>query len=162
MKKIIILALLSFILLSLAGCDLFGFLNSDKMSVGDKFVDDESNSNGIENSKMEYVSHDKNSLTVHIVNNSGSAWQSGNMRDYELQVKKDGEWYRVEQKGEFANTMEAMIFTHGQELTHTFVFTERYGELEAGQYRVVKNYWATATEDREAGAFYLDCEFTVE
>jgi hypothetical protein len=84
------------------------------------------------------------------------------MRDYRLEIERDGEWYEVKQIGELANTMELMIFAPEQELTHTFEFAERYGKLATGRYRVVKSFWANATETSEAGEFYLVCEFTVE
>ena len=112
--------------------------------------------------KMEWVSGTEDSLTVKITNGTDSTWQSGNMRDYWLEAERDGQWYAVNQKGEFANTMELMIFSPGQTMTHTFNFTERYGVLSSGKYRVVKSFWANATENTEAGEFHLVCEFTVE
>jgi hypothetical protein len=116
----------------------------------------------LKDAKMGYVSNTSDSLTVKIENNTASTWQSGNMRDYSLEAEKDGEWYSVKQIGEYANTMELMIFAPGQEMTHTFKFDERYGKLASGKYRVVKSYWANATETTEAGEFHLVCEFTVE
>ena len=84
------------------------------------------------------------------------------MRDYRLETERGGEWYEVKQIGEFANTMELMIFTPGQILTHTFDLELRYGKLPAGSYRVVKSFWANATATEEAHEFYLICEFSVE
>jgi hypothetical protein len=84
------------------------------------------------------------------------------MGDYRLEIERDGEWYEVKQIGELANTMELMIFSPEQSLTHTFNFSERYGRLTAGKYRVVKSFWANATEKADAHEFYLICEFTVE
>ena len=111
---------------------------------------------------MEYISNTSDTLTVKIENLTDSTWQSGNMRDYSLEAERDGEWYSVTQIGEFANTMELMLFAPGNELTHTFKFKDRYGKLPAGKYRVVKSFWANATETVEAGEFHLVCEFTVE
>ena len=127
-----------------------------KATVGDRAPDGREEYEG---AVMQYVSSTDGSLTVLIENNTDSVWQSGNMRDYRLEVEKDGEWYTVEQIGELANTMELMIFAPGDALTHTFVFTERYGKLEAGKYRVAKSWWANASDTREAGEFYLYCEF---
>ena len=149
--------------LSLMGCDkingIMGSLNNS--SVGDKIEDDipDSASDG---AKITFVSGSATSLTVKIDNNTDSTWQSGNMRDYRLDVMRDGEWYEVKQIGEYANTMELMLFSPGQTLTHTFEFGARYGNLTPGQYRVVKSFWANATETEEAHEFYLICEFTVE
>ena len=159
MKRIAVFVLLSFLLLSFCAC---GLLDFGKISVGERVEDDENTKEGISDSAMRYISHTETSLTVEMANGSQSTWQSGNMRDYELHVKKDGVWHRVEQKGEFANTMELMLFAPGDTITHTFEFDERYGRLTPGEYRVVKNFWANETDSQEAGAFYLSCEFIVE
>ena len=160
-KTLIIIATLLILSFSLYGCDNVKSLLAKKTgsSLGDK-ADGEKIS--YENAKMQYVSNTSDSLTVKIENNTASTWQSGNMRDYTLEAEKDGEWYAVNQIGEFANTMELMIFSPGEKMTHTFSFTERYGRLQPGKYRVVKSYWANATESSEAGEFHLVCEFTVE
>ena len=108
------------------------------------------------------ISADSTALTVKIENNTDSTWQSGNMKDYSLEVQKDGEWYTVNQIGEFANTMELMIFAPGESMTHTFRFSDRYGNLTPGKYRVVKSYWANKTDTADAHEFHLVCEFTVD
>ena len=160
-KTLLIIAALVLISVSLIGCDATKefFDKKSDATLGGK-SDGEKIS--YENAEMMYVSNTSNSLTVKIVNNTASTWQSGNMRDYSLEAEKDGEWYSVTQIGEYANTMELMIFAPGQEMTHTFNFYDRYGKLAPGKYRVVKSYWANATETTEAGEFHLVCEFTVE
>ena len=160
-KTLIIIAAIIIISVSLAGCDAVKELSNKK---SDATIGGKSDGEKIsyENAEMRYVSSTSNSLTVQIVNNTASTWQSGNMRDYSLEAEKDGEWYSVTQIGEYANTMELMIFAPGQEMTHTFKFDERYGKLASGKYRVVKSWWANATETTAAGEFHLVCEFTVE
>ena len=160
-KNILIIAALLLISVSLTGCDAIkGFF--DKKS--DAKLGEKSDGEKIsyENAQMTYVSSTSNSLTVEIKNNTASTWQSGNMKDYSLEAQKGGEWYSVTQIGEFANTMELMIFAPGDKMTHTFKFDDRYGKLAPGKYRVVKSYWANATETAEAGEFHLVCEFTVK
>lgn len=162
MKKTILLAMALIILsMSFSGCDVVNRLitKNSGATVGEKT---ETEKNSYENAKMEYLSNTSDSLTVRIKNDTASTWQSGNMRDYSLEIEKDGEWYTVKQIGEMANTMELMIFAPGDEMTHTFKFAQRYGKLSAGKYRVVKSYWANATETTEAGEFHLVCEFNVE
>ena len=135
MKKYLIIAMALLVLASLMGCDVVkDMIPSKDATIGDKVERDENNTLG--GAEMMLVSSTSSSLTVKMENNSDSTWQSGNMRDYRLEAEKDGEWYEVEQKGEFANTMELMIFAPGQTLTHTFEFAERYGNLPAGKYRV--------------------------
>ena len=160
-KTLISIAALLIISLSLVGCDLInGFVAKNVGSTLAEKADGEKTK--YENADIQYISNTDTSLTVKIKNNTESTWQSGNMRDFWLEAQKDGEWYKVKQIGEFANTMELMIFAPGQEMTHTFNFADRYGKLTPGTYRVVKSYWANATATAEAGEFHLVCEFTVE
>ena len=160
MRKTLFIAAALILLVSLGGCDMIkNALPNKNATIGDKVENEAPTSDGA------VVSCDSSSathLTVTIVNNTDSTWQSGNMRDYRLEAEQGGEWYQVNQIGEFANTMELMLFTPGQTLTHTFEFADRYGALPAGKYRVVKSFWANATATAEAHEFLLICEFTVE
>lgn len=161
MKKIIIFAAFLVLVASLVSCNMIDKHLPEK---GNATVGDKSEGEKIEQTgaACTVISADSSSLSVRIENNTDSTWQSGNMRDYTLEVKKDGEWYSVNQIGEFANTMELMIFAPGQTLTHTFSFADRYGVLTPGEYRIVKSFWANKTETEDAHEFHLVCEFTVE
>lgn len=159
-KSLLLITALLIIVMSCSGCEAVkGFINK---KFGATFGELAGNKTLREGAKMEYISNTSDTLTVKIENLTDSTWQSGNMRDYSLEAERDGEWYSVTQIGEFANTMELMLFAPGNELTHTFKFKDRYGKLPAGKYRVVKSFWANATETFEAGEFHLVCEFTVE
>lgn len=162
MKRIILIAAFLILCASLISCDavkkIFPHLISD-IKIGDK---SDTAKNEKKGAYATFISADSHSLTLKIENNTDSTWQSGNMKDYSLEVQKDGEWYTVTQVGEFANTMELLIFAPGEELTHTFEFAERYGTLTPGKYRWVKSWWANATETDEAHEFHLICEFIVE
>lgn len=160
MKKIIIIAALLLLSVSLTGCDMIKkYLPIKNISASDRSDLEIKEDNG---ANIYFVASTPTSLTVKIENKTDSTWQSGNMRDYLLEVEKDGEWYAVKQIGEFANTMELMIFAPGETLTHTFEFEARYGTLTAGKYRVVKSWWANKTANEDAHEFHLVCEFTVE
>lgn len=162
MKKTLILSCaILLILASFAGCEAIRSFVKGKTAagIGEKAESEKTHLDGAE---MEYVSSSSESLTVRIENRTDSTWQSGNMKDYQLEAEKDGEWYTVTPIKEIANTLELMLFAPGEKLTHTFEFVERYGKLMPGKYRVVKSYWANATENIAAGEFYLVCEFTVE
>ena len=161
MRKIILLAAALIVLLSLTGCDMMEqYLPKKNASLGEKVEENENIPTNAANYKL--IESSQTSLTVRMENNTDSTWQSGNMRDYRLEAERDGEWYEVKQIGEFANTMELMIFAPGESLTHKFEFSERYGTLPAGKYRVVKSFWANATPSAEAHEFYFVCEFVVE
>ncbi len=159
MKKLIFIASLVLLLATVTGCGEIDNLLGKTATLGDKADEVLSTYEGAE---MKYISSASDSLTVKITNGTASTWQSGNMRDYRLEAQRDGEWYEVTQIGEFANTMELMIFAPGESMTHTFNFKDRYGALPAGRYRVVKSYWANKTDTTEAGEFFLSCEFLVK
>ena len=161
MKKIILISALLILCATLPSCDM---INKIKHGKTDSTVGDKTEGSKIEESGAiaTLISADSTSATVKIENKTNSTWQSGNMRDYSLEVENDGEWYQVNQIGEYANTMELMIFSPGESLTHTFLFAERYGNLTPGKYRVVKAYWANKTETSDAHEFHLICEFTVD
>ncbi len=150
MKKIIKALMLLLCFLPICGCAV--------IDSGELAQDPEKLYTGAD---VTVISADRNSLTVKIVNNSESVWQSGNMRDYELQMLHNGEWYKVKQIGEFANTMELMVLVPGEDLEHTFEFTQRYGILSNGSYRVVKSYWANSTETEDGRSFDLVINFKV-
>lgn len=161
MKKTLILAAALILAMSLLGCDMIDKLKPPRnAATGDKVEEDGAEIN--DGARVSVVSATDTSLVVKIENVSDSTWQSGNFRDYSLEVEKDGEWYEVKQVGELANTMELMIFSPGKSVTHTFEFSDRYGRLGAGKYRIVKSFWANATATEDAHEFKLVCEFVVE
>lgn len=159
MRKIILIATLALICASLVNCDMIRKENTDDIKLGDRSDADKKLEEG---ALVTLIFADSTSLTVRIDNATDSTWQSGNMRDYSLEVQRDGAWYNVNQIGEFANTMELMIFAPGETLTHTFEFAGRYGNLTPGRYRLVKSFWANRTATADAHEFHLVCEFTVE
>lgn len=169
MRKILLMAALLIFMASLVGCDMFEKVTDD-IDLGGITNKEASITDEVEKSETvpkdgavaSVVSVSATSLTIKMENNTDSTWQSGNMRDYRLEAERDGEWYSVKQIGEYANTMELMLFAPGETLTHTFEFGDRYGKLPAGKYRVVKSFWANATATTEAHEFHLVCEFTVE
>ena len=167
MKKILLIALLCLVIGSMVGCDtlksgIFGNDNNDGDDSKTPTPTEDAGHTELKGAVMKYISSDDKTLTVELENDTDSVWQSGNMRDYALERESDGKWYTVEPKGDFANTMELMLFGPGDKLVHTFDFSERYGVLAAGKYRVVKSWWANATDTTEAGEFYLTLEFSVE
>lgn len=160
-KTLLILAALLIILSTFTGCDAIRGMVA-KVKGATVKGEPSGEKTALDGAIMEYVRSTSDTLTVRMENHTDSTWQSGNMRDYHLEAEIDGVWHEVEQIGEFANTMELMIFAPGDEMTHTFSFSARYGKLSSGKYRVVKSFWANATETVKAHEFHLVCEFTVE
>ncbi len=154
MKKAIIFALIFAITAAFTGCNM----KNEDMIIGDRSDISPISKDGAEVSVLNVT---PSSLTVKIKNNTDSFWQSGNYREYSLEYKLGGEWYKVTQTGETANTMELVIFAPGEELTHTFDLENRYGKLNTGTYRLIKSYWANRTDSEDAHAFYITIEFDI-
>lgn len=99
--------------------------------------------------------------TVEVVNATEAEIGSGNEHDFGLQMERDGQWYLLERKGEFANTAEAYIFSPDEPRELAFTWDSSYGDLKPGRYRVTKRFF----EYRAPGDttdFLLAAEFTIE
>ncbi len=76
-------------------------------------------------------------------------------KDYSIEKKENGEWKPVKQIGIYLVEMVSISTLTG-ELKFDLDWSERYGELENGEYRIVKSV-NTAEGKRE-----LYAEFTIE
>ena len=77
-------------------------------------------------------------VQVTILNTTDTEIDSGNSADFFLQVEQNGQWYDLEENGDFVNTAEAYIFESGTPREMTFQWANRYGSLDPGHYRAVK------------------------
>ncbi len=155
MKKLI---LLTAILLLMAHFSEYTLMDK-KVDLGDAAP---AVGEALDGAGMIYISSDDRSLTVKVENNTGVVWQSGNMKQYRLEKKVEGEWRSLTQIGEFANTMELIIISDGESFEHRFDFSKRYGTLTDGTYRVVKSFWANYPPPADGEAFDLILEFEVK
>ena len=94
-------------------------------------------------------------VKVTILNATDTEIDSGNSADFFLQVEQNGQWYDLEENGDFANTAEAYIFEKNTPREMTFQWASRYGSLDAGHYRAVHRmakpnnwlrYWLTSPQ----------------
>ena len=104
-------------------------------------------------------------VKVTILNATDTEIDSGNSADFFLQVEQDGQWYDLEESGDFVNTAEAYIFEKNTPREMTFQWASRYGSLDAGHYRAVKwffEFHETETErDKRIVDFALAAEFDI-
>ena len=105
-------------------------------------------------------------VKVTILNATDTEIDSGNSADFFLQVEQDGQWYDLEENGDFANTAEAYIFEKNTPREMTFQWASRYGSLDAGHYRAVKwffEFHENETErDKRVVDFALAAEFDIK
>ena len=84
---------------------------------------------------MTLESWDDETVSVNIVNNSGTEWMYG--EHYYLQVSLDGVWYEIPATpGNWGFNDIGLIVQDGEEQNKTYNLT-MYGELPAGTYRLV-------------------------
>ena len=104
-------------------------------------------------------------VKVTILNTTDTEIDSGNSADFFLQVEQDGQWYDLEESGDFVNTAEAYIFEKGTPREMTFQWASRYGSLDTGHYRAVKwffEFHENETErDKRIVDFALAAEFDI-
>lgn len=99
-------------------------------------------------------------ITIEILNTTNEEIESGNQADFAVQVEKNGEWYRLKEPAEWANTAEAWGFLKNQPVTIELRWNNRYGALPEGHYRVVKSF-VEYHETGEQVYFTLAVEFEI-
>ena len=101
-------------------------------------------------------------VEVTVLNTTDTEIDSGNEQDFFLQVEQDGQWYDLEEKGDFANTAEAYIFEKDTPREMTFQWASRYGSLDTGHYRAVKWIFEFHRNETEQGKRVVDFALAVE
>ena len=104
-------------------------------------------------------------VQVTILNTTDTEIDSGNSADFFLQVEQNGQWYDLEENGDFVNTAEAYIFESGTPREMTFQWASRYGSLDPGHYRAVKWFFEfhkdETEQDKRVVDFALAAEFDI-
>ena len=126
------------IALILAGCLLL--LSACGIKVGERFDGEVNNFEGVTMTVVEGTVR-PGGLTVQVLNTTDEEIDSGNAYDFWVQVERNGAWYWLEEEGERANTAEALIYLKDTPRELTFSWSDRYGSLPKGHYRVVKDFF---------------------
>lgn len=150
MKKILVLFP---IVLFLVAC-------SNTPAVGEVFDGTVNDYDGVIMTVVEGTAH-SDAVTVEILNSTDTEIKSGNEFDFGLQIEQDGKWYWLEENKEYANTAEALIYEKNETRELTLTWSNIYGSLEPGHYRVTKVFF----EYSESGVgqeFLLASEFTLD
>ena len=104
-------------------------------------------------------------VQVTILNTTDTEIDSGNSADFFLQVEQNGQWYDLDENGDFVNTAEAYIFESGTPREMTFQWASRYGSLAPGHYRAVKWFFEfhedETEQDKRVVDFALAAEFDI-
>ena len=97
------------------------------------------------------------SVTLILTNNSDRKIQYGS--PYEIEIKKNGEWYKINAKLNF--TLPLFILESKKKNEFKLNFEEGYGKLPSGTYRVIKKI-DKEKEDGLFDSFYVSTEFTIK
>lgn len=152
MKKIILSILVcGFMVLGLTGCGT----SKNEFTVGK-----ESNIEIVE--KGVTLSIKENTLTTTgatliLKNDSDVDVQYGN--PYEMEIKKDGEWHKINVELNF--TLPAFVLKSKETKEWEFSWENGYGKLTSGDYRIIKSI-DIEKEDGTFDTFYVSAEFTIE
>lgn len=95
--------------------------------------------------------------TVVLTNNSDKDFYYGN--PYSIQIKKDGEWHKINVELSFTLPLYYLKAKEAKELVLNW--EDGYGQLDIGEYRIIKSI-ETEKDDGTFESFYVTAEFTIE
>lgn len=152
MKKTILTILVcGFMMLGLIGCGT----NKNEFDVGKK-----SNIEIVEKGVSLSIKENtltKTGATLILKNDSDVDVQYGN--PYEMEIKKDGEWHKINVELNF--TLPAFSLKSKETKEIELNWKNGYGELASGDYRIIKSI-DIEKEDGTFETFYISAEFTIE
>lgn len=152
MKKTILTILVcGFMVLGLTGCGT----NKNEFDIGKQ-----SNIEIVEKGVSLTVKENtltETGATLILKNDSDVDVQYGN--PYEMEIKKDGEWHKINVELNF--TLPAFVLKSKETKEWEFSWEEGYGKLATGEYRIIKSI-DIEKEDGTFDTFYVSAEFTIE
>lgn len=151
MKKILTILLCGIMVLVMAGCGKA----KNKFDIGNK-SNIKISQNDVTMTIKDGTLTNK-SVTLILTNNSDRKIQYGS--PYEIEIKKNGEWYKINAKLNF--TLPLFILESKKKNEFKLNFEEGYGKLPSGTYRVIKKI-DKEKEDGLFDSFYVAAEFTIK
>lgn len=152
MKRITLIALMCIgVILGMTGCGK----SKKEFDIGDK-SDIKISQNDVTMTIKDGTLTNK-SVTLILTNNSDRKIQYGS--PYEIEIKKNGEWYKINAKLNF--TLPLFILESKKKNEFKLNFEEGYGKLPSGTYRVIKKI-DKEKEDGLFDSFYVSTEFTIK
>ncbi len=101
----------------------------------------------------------KNGADVIVTNETPFDIESGNERDFKLQIQRGGKWYSLQRLVPLPDEQEhAYGYVQHSPVTLHLDWSQAYGELESGKYRIVKRFFEYCGEGAKA-YFFLAAEF---
>lgn len=152
MKKTILTILLCGVMvLGLAGCGN----SKNEFEIGNKSDIKLSQNDVIMSIKDKTLTN--TSATLILTNNSDKNFQYGN--PYEIEIKKDGEWHKINVELNF--NLPAFYLKSNESKEIELNWDQGYGKLAEGTYRIIKDF-NYETEEIIFEKFNVAVEFTIE
>lgn len=103
----------------------------------------------------------KTGAEVLVTNSTPFDIESGNEKDFKLQIKRDGKWYSMHRHTPLPDEQEhAYGYVQNSPVKLQLDWRDAYGELESGRYRIVKRFFEYCGEDARV-YFFLAAEFDI-
>jgi len=151
MKKTILTILLCGVMvLSIIGCE-----NKNEFDIGSKsdiIISQEDVSLTIKDGTLKNTG-----ATLVLTNNSDKNYHYGN--PYEIEIKQDGEWYKINVQIDFIMPAFGLKANETKEIELNW--ENGYGKLAEGTYRIIKGI-DYEYEEGKYESFYIAVEFTIE
>lgn len=151
MKKILTILLCGIMVLGMAGCGK----EKNKFDIGNKSNIKISQNDVIMTIKEGTLTN--KSATIVLTNNSEKNFQYGN--PYEIEIKKDGEWHKINIELYF--DMPAFQLSAKESKEIELNWKNGYGKLANGTYRIIKEI-DYEYEEEKYETFNVAVEFTIE
>lgn len=151
MKKILTILLCGIMVLGMAGCGK----EKNKFDIGNKSNIKISQNDVIMTIKEGTLTN--RSATIVLTNNSEKNFQYGN--PYEIEIKKDGEWHKINIELYF--DMPAFQLSAKESKEIELDWENGYGKLANGTYRIIKEI-DYEYEEEKYETFNVAVEFTIE
>ena len=149
-KKLLIIFLCGVMALGVTGCGK----QKNELDIGDK-SDIKVSQNDVIMTIKEGTLTNK-SATLVLTNNSDKNFQYGN--PYGIEIKKDGEWHKINVKLDF--TVPAFQLSARENKEIEINWENGYGKLEKGTYRIIKGL-DYEYEEGKYKSFNIAVEFTI-
>lgn len=150
MKKIISILICCMFVISLTGCN-----NKNKFEIGDKSEVEITNNDVLLSIKEGSLT--RKGVTLILTNNSDKNYSYGN--PYEIEIKKNGEWHKINVELYF--TLPALHLASKESKELEIDWEYGYGKLANGTYRIIKNL-NYENEDGTYESFNVAVEFTIK
>ncbi|MEL7672052.1 immunoglobulin-like domain-containing protein [Methanobacterium sp.] len=102
------------------------------------------------------------SISIEVINTTDKEIGSGNVADYKLQVERDSKWYWLKEDGSYSITAEIYFYTLDVPVINDLNWTDRYGTLSKGRYRIIKEFSEYNSKTGYSTFFMLAAEFNLE